>query len=242
MEDMVTIIITTSPSPVHPSLELIDAVLTSISTCAAELLPCRLILVCDGFKAAKKNAFRSGKVDAAAITTYKEYKERLRALTAGLRGGQGDTEDGGAVGAPPAPGSGLFPRIEMLELTKNHGFGFAVRRALAEVATPLVCVIQHDRTFLRAVDVGAVVTALVESSGAAGYVLMPTRSTANYVHLQRSKLGEHGIKEVSHMGRRTGGVWWWLTVRQAVSSRLTPVCAWRQLVYRCALLCAAIRE
>ena len=35
---------------------------------------------------------------------------------------------------------------------------YAVRAALGEVHTPLVCVIQHDRTFLRAVDVEAVAT------------------------------------------------------------------------------------
>ena len=70
-----------------------------------------------------------------------------------------------------------------------------MRRALAEVSTPLVCVIQHDRTFLRPVDVRPIVRAIVESDGAVGYVLMPTRSTANYVQQQRSRLGEHGIRE-----------------------------------------------
>jgi hypothetical protein len=41
-------------------------------------------------------------------------------------------------------------RFELLELPSRHGFGHAVRAALERVSTPLVCVVQHDRTMMRA--------------------------------------------------------------------------------------------
>ena len=147
LEDMLTVVVTTSPSPVHPSLELIHALLESVSRFAPDLAPCRFIIVCDGYKPAKKNAFRSGKVDPAAIAAYNEYKENLHALVEQLRAGV-SSPDGNGVPADdlmrtsPPQLSSRFPGIEVLELSENYGFGFAVRRALAEVTTPLVCVIQ----------------------------------------------------------------------------------------------------
>ena len=51
--------------------------------------------------------------------------------------------------APPPSRVGAG-RFELLELEARHGFGHAVRAALARVATPLVCVVQHDRTMMRA--------------------------------------------------------------------------------------------
>ncbi|KAL1522528.1 hypothetical protein AB1Y20_017515 [Prymnesium parvum] len=167
---LLTVVVTTSPSPIHPSTELIDALFASIARYAAELLACRTIVVCDGYKVAKRVAFRSGKVDAAAAARYAEYKRHLRAVAA------------------------AGERFELLELEENHGFGFAVRRALEEVRTPLVCVIQHDRTFLRTVALEPIARRMLLAAGAVGYVLLPTRSTARYVHQQSSRLGAHGIK------------------------------------------------
>ena len=191
LESILTVIVTTSPSPVHPSLELIDALLHSISTYAPELVRCRFVLVCDGFKPAAKNAFRSGKVDATAVAAYIKYKDELNKMVNRLRQEfpLGDT----------ASEVSHFPYMEVLEFPENRGFGFAVKDALANVTTPLVCVIQHDRTFLRTVDIPTIARAIIESHGTVGYVLLPTRSTANYVHQQRSRLGTYGVKEASKL-------------------------------------------
>jgi len=166
-----TVIITTSAAPSNPSTELIEQVLASLECHARALAECKMLIVCDGTRASAKNLFRSGRVDEPAAARYAQYKQRLRTLAVASR----------------------F-ELRLLELPTNHGFGYAVRAALGEVHTPLVCVIQHDRTFLRAVDVEAVATSVLESKGAVGYVLLPTRSTHSYPQQVASRLGELGCR------------------------------------------------
>ena len=49
-----------------------------------------------------------------------------------------------------------------MELEERQGYGFALRHALYhEVATPFVCVIQHDRTFMRSTPMNEVVRAMI---------------------------------------------------------------------------------
>ena len=171
----ITIILTTSPSPVMPSTELLHTVLRSFVTYSPALCSCRLIIVCDGAKPAAKSNFRSGRIDDAARTSYVEYKQRLQEL----------------VRKP----SFEFPRAELLELQQHHGFGFAVHAALQLVTTPLVCVVQHDRVLLRPVDLGAVCSHLLQQEeDTVGYVLLPIRATMNYPHRVRVRLGERGIR------------------------------------------------
>jgi len=180
--ELVTVILTTSPSPAQPGTELVEQVLRSMMTLAPALARSRLIIVCDGVKAATgdKVQWRSAKVDEAARCNYEEYKARLRAAA--------------AEAADSSAGSWMPPRSELLELGANHGFGFAVRAALELVDTPLVCVIQHDRTFMRHVDVEPIVRSMLEHQGRVGYVLMHTKSTGKYVVCQSSRLREKGVK------------------------------------------------
>ncbi|KAL1504348.1 hypothetical protein AB1Y20_010754 [Prymnesium parvum] len=171
-----TAILTTSPSPVMPSTELILAVLRSFAAHAPELCACRLLIVCDGIKPSPKTHFRAGRVDAHASAAYEEYKRRLARLAA----------DAACC---------CFPRAELLELHEHHGFGFAVLQALRRVSTPLVCVIQHDRVLLRSVELGKVCHHLLhQEGGSVGYVLLPIRATADYPMRMRAKLGERGIR------------------------------------------------
>ena len=153
MESDVTSIITTSASPVHPSLELIEQVLRSIRWYASALCACRTIIVCDGCQIAPASGgaprFRSGVVDAEHAERYAEYKRRLRAFA------DADTAAG-------------HHRLELLELPVRHGFGGAVAVALELVATPAVCVMQHDRTFMREVDVSELARALLDANGRIG--------------------------------------------------------------------------
>eukprot|EP00928_Gymnodinium_smaydae_P084856 TRINITY_DN6812_c2_g3_i2.p1 TRINITY_DN6812_c2_g3~~TRINITY_DN6812_c2_g3_i2.p1 ORF type:complete len:379 (-),score=81.70 TRINITY_DN6812_c2_g3_i2:171-1307(-) len=172
---LVTVIVTTSAAPVHPSTELLDQVLGSLVTNAPELADSRVIVVCDGCKMSAKNAWRSGRVTEDGRDAYDVYKARLRA----------------AFEASPAPAH-LPRRCELLELPTNHGFGFAVRAALEHVDTPLVCVVQHDRAFLRRISLRDVVATMLEQQGRVGYVLLPTKSTSNYAAKQSCKLAREG--------------------------------------------------
>ena len=55
-----------------------------------------------------------------------------------------------------------FLNCRVVELEERHGYGFALKHALYhEVSTPYVCVIQHDRTFMRTTPMDEVVRAML---------------------------------------------------------------------------------
>ena len=180
--ELVRVILTTSPSPAQPGTDLLEEVLRSMRAHAPALWRCRLIVVRDGAKAATgdKIQWRMAKVDEAARSNYEEYQARLRAAAAEAAGASAE--------------AWMPPRTELLELPANHGFGFAVRAALGRVDAPLVCVIQHDCTFMRSVDVEPIVRSMLEYGGRVWYVVMHTKSTGKYVACQSSRLREKGVR------------------------------------------------
>lgn len=199
---LLTVIITTSPTPAHPSCELILQVIDSLEHCAPELAACRTIVVCDGCNVHPRCKYRSGMVDQDAFERYQEYKQQLRSVLAERvvqRSGSAATatvylatSSPATTDARPVPIAGS--RFAVLELATRHGFGYAVRAALDAVSTPLVCVVQHDRTMMRPVDLTEIAHAVLASDGQVGYVLLPTRATRNYRVQMTSRLGERGVK------------------------------------------------
>lgn len=145
----VTIIVTTSPVPSNPSLELIDCTMHSFQH-APGLASCKKILVCDHYKISGggSKSFRSGAmghllgrpgqlqnkmntntqftgvISTAHEPKYREYKRLLA--------------DRITAAEPGSP----YSNMTMLELSSHHGFGFAVQAAMERVATPLVMVVQ----------------------------------------------------------------------------------------------------
>jgi hypothetical protein len=150
MADLVTVVVTTSPMRSDPELGVLQLVFESLKL--AGLADCRRILVCDHLnadvgevdrgdrthaKSRKKQGLKLGHVPAAHLA---RYRERLRNIRS----------------ADWARG------VEVLELEEWHGFSRATERALAEVTTPLVILIQHDLAFLRPVNMEPVVAALLQ--------------------------------------------------------------------------------
>ena len=177
LSDALTIILTTSPAPIQPSTTILDQVLQSLAHYAPELQRCRLLITCDGcndVRPGQKVKFRSGIVDTSGRTNYDEYVDTLRA----------DAAAGGREGFA----------YELLELRSRHGFGGAVRAALAHVRTPLVLVVQHDRTLLRPVDVAELAAHVLASDGAVGYALLPVSKHVDHLNKERTWLGERGVR------------------------------------------------
>jgi hypothetical protein len=148
LADLVTVIVTTSPMRSDPELGVLEIVIASLKLAGLE--ECRKVLVCDHLEAdeggagnrahakdRKKQGLKLGHVPSAHLA---RYRERLRMFRA----------------AKWASG------VEVLELESWHGFSRATERALAEVRTPLVCVIQHDLAFLRPVRLDPVAGALMQ--------------------------------------------------------------------------------
>merc|ERR1711862_74758 len=78
--------------------------------------------------------------------------------------------------------------FKLPELSERHGFGFAVRASLDYVTTPYVLVMQHDRKFLREVDVDQLVDIMEERSWIK-YLGMPTATTLHHKYHVLSKYG-----------------------------------------------------
>ena len=145
LEELLTIVVTTSPIQSHPSTELLERVFeTFIHGGEAFALKCRKVVVCDGCRggddsdqvskrhATAKQSMRNGIVNARQLENYNGFKTALRALC--------------ETAQPDSP----FYTAEVEELDERHGYGFALRFALQHrVHTPYVIVIQHDRTFMR---------------------------------------------------------------------------------------------
>ena len=174
--DRLTIVLTTSPIKTHPSTRLIEEVFESIAVLAG-LGECRKIIVADGVKVREHDKFRSGICTPEAMSNYMHYLSRLEALT--------KTEGSPLRGA------------ELLALDERHGFAHALRRGLMRVATPFVLVAQHDRSFVRPVEVSHVLDVMETAnehtvctdSGRVNYVGFPTTTTLSHGSYVASKYG-----------------------------------------------------
>jgi len=171
--EMCSIILTTSPTPSNPSTELIEETLRSMGAYAPELLQCQMIIVCDGHKAGSTSKFRCGVVTEERAQAYSEYLDNLQALV-------------------DAPREECWKKVKLLKLTERHGFGFAVRAALPMVTTPFVCIMQHDRTFMRPCSFVLQLLKAMEKDERLKMVGMPTTTNnpSHYIKAAESKMGE----------------------------------------------------
>ena len=174
--DRLTIVLTTSPIKTHPSTRLIEEVFESIAVLAG-LGECRKIIVADGVKVRERDKFRSGICTPEAMSNYRHYLSRLEALT--------KTE-----------GSPLRAAEALLALDSAR-LRARLRQGLMRVATPFVLVAQHDRSFVRPVEVSHVLDVMetanadtvCTTSGRVNYVGFPTTTTLSHGSYVASKYG-----------------------------------------------------
>jgi hypothetical protein len=170
--DLLTIIVTTSPIKSNPSTEVIERAMGTFVFGGLEFAyQCRKIIVCDGFRTQEseevlpvsqgaerphnkvsrrhnndKQAMRNGIVTSQQADNYRQYKQNLRQLIAD---------------ASQREQPSVFSNARLVELEERHGYGFALRHVLRNcIDTPFVCVVQHDRTFMRPTPVMATVHAM----------------------------------------------------------------------------------
>lgn len=170
--ELCSIITTSSPTPSNPSTELISETLRTLGENVPELLGCRNIIVCDGYRTAPTSKFRCGVVTDERAEAYEAYLQALEQL----------------VQSSTLP---HWQHAEVLRLKDRHGFGFAVRAALELVCTPYVCIMQHDRTFMRPF---ALVGGLLRAMGQDERLKMvglptTTNDPSRYIRMAETKLG-----------------------------------------------------
>ena len=172
LEDLLTIIVTTSPVKSNPSTELLERVFDTFKNCGDDFAyKCRKVIVCDGCRTRDesttkkhtndKQSMRNGIVTVDQNQNYLAFKENLKRLC---------QESGEPAISSP------FSRASVHELESRQGYGFALRHALREfIVTPYVIVIQHDRTFMRPTPIAETIRAMWFNSNIK-YVGMNMRS------------------------------------------------------------------
>eukprot|EP00935_MAST-01C_sp_MAST-1C-sp1_P002038 g2038.t1 len=161
LREKLTLVVTTSPVASNPDTSMLHEVLATCSF-ADELLECPKVFVCDGVKIKEKAKYRAGQVTKQGAMDYSEFKQRVRQLT--------------------QSGSPLFAHSQVLELDERQGFGYALKAAILKpglICTPYVLVLQHDRTFMRSLNLPAVIRAMDGVEGA-NYVGFPSSTVLNH--------------------------------------------------------------
>ncbi|KAI2605292.1 uncharacterized protein GGS25DRAFT_424547 [Hypoxylon fragiforme] len=159
ISDLLTVILTTSPTPSAPSTELISAILSSFRTHCPLLLSCRVIVVFDTYERIVSHArLKKGHVTPDGARTFDLYKQNVKQvitnefLTGKFDGimieGQDEAEFGHSRHETNSVPFTTFQttgnRVTFIEPSKRLGFGLAVRSALRLTETPYVWVQQHD--------------------------------------------------------------------------------------------------
>ena len=190
--DLLTLIITTSPTPSAPSTDLISGILQSFRRHCPTLNACRVVLVLDTFDRIGSVArLKRGCVTAEGAECFAQYKGNAKQLILEHFSGNsvGDEEEAceGAVPEVPLVVSyaeaeyGLDDRcaqrvnsvpltitrsqdgrITFIEPLQRIGFGLAVRSALRLTETPYVWVQQHDWTLVSDVPVGPMLDLMMQ--------------------------------------------------------------------------------
>ncbi|KAL2162303.1 hypothetical protein VTH06DRAFT_7216 [Thermothelomyces fergusii] len=162
--ELLTVIITTSPTPSAPSTELLSHILQSFREHCPELTDCRVILVLDTYDHISSAArLKKGHVTAEGARKYGEYKQNAKRLLLREYGRPGRgyreqdlVEEHGAAefgSTAYATQTNAVPlaitrtddgRITFIEPLQRLGFGLAVRSALRLTETPYVWIQQHD--------------------------------------------------------------------------------------------------
>ncbi|GKU07206.1 feruloyl esterase [Fusarium langsethiae] len=158
VQSLLTVIITTSPTPSAPSTELISTILDSFHRHCPELTKCNVIVVFDGFDQIVPTArLKKGQVTPQQATAFTAYKKNVKDLI--LKQYHEDPVNVSFTqktaiaeyGSPKHENAvdytisqTIDQRATFIESSRRFGFGLAVRSALRVTKTSHVWVQQHD--------------------------------------------------------------------------------------------------
>lgn len=195
MKEILTIIITTSPIRSHPSTELLERTMSTFALAGPEFLDCQKLIVCDGVRVRDedesanitkrhnnvKQCLRNGIVTPTQQENYHQFKENLKHL------------------CEVADGDSPFRNTQVVELDSRHGYGFALRHALKYcVKTRFVCIIQHDRTFMRPTPMHEALHCMWRHPNVK-YIGMSMRSNLLYRDIFQGKYGPDAAAELGKL-------------------------------------------
>ncbi|KAF4996657.1 hypothetical protein FGRMN_4403 [Fusarium graminum] len=157
VRSLVTVILTTSPTPSAPSTELVSSILDSFERHCPALLECNVIVVFDAFDQIVPTArLKKGQVTSQQAANFSDYKKNVKDLILSKYRHDAtnvfmSTSTTAEYGSPNPQNTvdytishTLDNKITFIEPTRRLGFGLAVRSALRVTQTPHVWVQQHD--------------------------------------------------------------------------------------------------
>ncbi|OAA58771.1 hypothetical protein ISF_06554 [Cordyceps fumosorosea ARSEF 2679] len=180
VSDLLTLVITTSPTPSAPSTELLSSVLESFQTHCPALLQCPVIVVFDTYEQITATPrLKKGYVTPETAAKYSIYKDNVKTLflntfaksavepTPPLLESSGEAEYGSPQLTKPVPliiTSTDVKRVRFIEADgRRLGFGLGVRSALRAISTPYVWVHQHDWRLIQDIPIAALLGAMQAS-------------------------------------------------------------------------------
>ena len=193
LRELLTIIVTTSPIKSNPSTNIIQGCFNTFPMAGEEFAyQCPKIIICDGCRISEdlhtvvtkqhanaKQSLRNGIATKTQAENYQDYKSVLYQL---------------------CHSDPLFQNTKIVELSERHGYGFALRHAITHhVTTPYVCVIQHDRTFMKHTPIAQVVHTMHSLPEKIKYVGMNMRSNLLYRDGFLSKYGKVAFQQLVPM-------------------------------------------
>jgi len=210
ISSLLTVVITTSPTPSSPSTELISSVIDSFRQYCPGLAATRVIVVFDTFdRIAAQNRLKSGSASPEVAQTYSAYKENIKSLV--LREYVNDSEHGHDLQKTMATAEFGSPNDEnnSVELSITHtpdrhvtfieplarlGFGLAVRSALRAVETPYVWVQQHDWALVADIPLQPLLE-VMRSSSADADADADTRKPIKYISFPSIRMLRYAISD-----------------------------------------------
>jgi hypothetical protein len=182
LDDRVTFIIVSSPSPCHPALDLVQRVIQSIATYIDGLVCPSIMIVLDGYTVADMDRTKKGRVTPSLASNYEEYCVRLQSLT---------NEEYADMNILDLPVHRFRPQFEVVRLPTHTGFALAVKEALQRCQTSHAMIIQQDRAFCNRMDFMQDLICRMDSPDCdhVRYVGFPSSSSCTHASLLQKRYG-----------------------------------------------------
>lgn len=200
VSNLLTLVITTSPTPSAPSTELLSSVLESFQTHCNALLRCSVIVVFDTYEQVTATSrLKKGHVTPETAEKYSVYKDNVKTLfleafadgaadRTQLMETSSEAEHGSPHLATPVPftvASTKDGRVRFIEAQgRRLGFGLGVRSALRNVTTPYVWIHQHDWRLIYDIPVASFLSVMQASAdnetAPIKYICLPSGRRASY--------------------------------------------------------------
>ncbi|EFW99884.1 hypothetical protein CMQ_202 [Grosmannia clavigera kw1407] len=178
---LLTVIITTSPTPSAPCTDLLSAVLASFRAHCPALLTCPVTVVFDTYdRVVPRARLKKGCVTAEEAESYVAYKDNVRQLVRDVWAPADSRDDSGTISSGLAEYGSPFiadnavaftttrsgdGRIAFIEPAARLGFGLAVRTAVRAATTPYVWIQQHDWTLVSDIPLAAMLEVMATCEG-----------------------------------------------------------------------------